>query len=90
MASPETYAPDPLLRRELDSVSHREYGTGFFFNSPHEDANTVASPGYIREKAYLATAVSGCEAGGVASFVQDVYKRQTCIYGSTNSVSVSC
>ena len=70
MASPETYAPDPLLRRELDSVSHREYGTGFFFNSPHEDANTVASPGYIREKAYLATAVSGCEAGGGASFVQ--------------------
>ena len=70
MASPETYAPDPLLRRELDSVSHREYGTGFFFNSPHEDANTVASPGYIREKAYLATAVSGCEAGGTASFVQ--------------------
>lgn len=70
MASPEAYTPDPLLRRELDSVSHREYGTGFFFNSPHEDANTVASPGYIREKAYLATAVSGCEAGGTASFVQ--------------------
>ena len=59
-----------VLTKALDSVSHREYGTGFFFNSPHEDANTVASPGYIREKAYLATAVSGCEAGGVASFVQ--------------------
>jgi len=42
---------------ELDGVSHREYSTGFFFTHPHEDANTVSSLGYIREKAYLATAV---------------------------------
>lgn len=66
----ESYVFDPALKRELDSVSHREYGTGFFFKSPHEDANLVTEPGYIREKAYLATAVDGCSAGGVARFVQ--------------------
>jgi len=53
----EAYVTDPLWIRELDSVSHREYGTGFYFTPPHEDANTVTMHGYIREKAYLATAV---------------------------------
>ena len=67
---PENYVFDPTLRRELDSVSHREYGTGFFFMDPHEDANIVSEPGYIREKAYLATALEGCSAGGVAKFIQ--------------------
>jgi putative protease len=56
-ADPASYVTDPLWVRELDSVSHREYGTGFYFNSPHEDANTVTMYGYLREKAYLATAV---------------------------------
>lgn len=54
---PENYVTDPLWERELDSVSHREYGTGFYFTPPHESANTVTMHGYIREKAYLATAV---------------------------------
>lgn len=44
--------------RELLGVSHREYGTGFFFRSPHENAGTVHELGYIRDKAYLATAVT--------------------------------
>ncbi len=70
MADPEVYKYDPVWGRELNSVSHREYGCGFFFNDPREDANIVTDPGYIREKAYLATAVSGCEAGGTATFVQ--------------------
>ncbi|MBR6807000.1 MAG: U32 family peptidase [Clostridia bacterium] len=60
----DEYRRDPasyVTRREwideLDSVSHREYGTGFYFTPPHEDANTVTQHGYIREKAYIATAV---------------------------------
>ncbi len=69
-ADPEGYTYDPRYLRELESVSHREYGTGFFFKGPHEDANIVTEPGYIREKAYLATAVKGCDAGGVATFIQ--------------------
>ena len=70
MADPDNYKYNEAWGRELNSVSHREYGCGFFFNDPREDANVVTDPGYIREKAYLATAVSGCEAGGVATFVQ--------------------
>lgn len=70
MADPSGYFNDPALRRELDSVSHREYGTGFFFNDPHNDANIVSEAGYIREKAYIATAVEGCDAGGTAVFIQ--------------------
>lgn len=55
-ADPANYTMDPLWKRELESVSHREYDTGFFFQSPSENANTVTQLGYIREKAYLATA----------------------------------
>lgn len=55
---PEHYKFDPTLMNEICSVSHREYDTGFFFGSPHENANTVSDLGYIREKAYIATAVS--------------------------------
>jgi putative protease len=57
MADPEGYVYDPAYLRELESVSHREYGTGFYFTPPHENANTVTTHGYIREKAFLATAV---------------------------------
>lgn len=54
---PENYVFDEAWQRELDGVSHREYGTGFFFEKPCENANTVTSLGYIREKAYVATAL---------------------------------
>ena len=62
--SPDTYATDPALVRELDSVSHREYGTGFYFTPPHETANTVTRHGYIREKAYIATATKTVTGAG--------------------------
>ncbi len=39
------YRPEPWLRAELDKVSHRPYGTGFYFGSPAE--NTKAG-GYLR------------------------------------------
>lgn len=55
---PASYRFNTELTRELDGVSHREYGTGFFFTPPSMDANTVHELGYIREKAYLATAVT--------------------------------
>ena len=70
MADPEGYVYDPAYLRELESVSHREYGTGFFFKSPHEDANIVTEPGYIREKAYIATAVADSDENGIATFIQ--------------------
>ena len=37
-------------------MSHREYGTGFFFSKPMEDPALVSTCGYIRDKAYFSTA----------------------------------
>lgn len=70
LSSPESFSYDPAWMNELESVSHREYATGFFFGSPHENANTVTQPGYIREKAYLATAVTDSDENGRVTFVQ--------------------
>ena len=70
LASPEQYTLPPQLQNELDSVSHREYDTGFFFASPMSDAKVAKETGYIREKAYIAVAVDYDEKTGLASFMQ--------------------
>lgn len=57
-ADPEHYTFDPIWLRELESVSHREYDTGFWFDRSNEDAKLSTIPGYLREKAYFATASS--------------------------------
>lgn len=44
---------DKKLISELESVSHREYCTGFYYGKP----GVCSEPGYKREKAYLATAL---------------------------------
>ncbi len=61
---------DPRWMRELTSVSHREYGTGYYFDSSKENANTTADTGYLRDKAYLATVLSYDEETGEALCVQ--------------------
>ena len=61
---------DPLWLRELESVSHREYSTGFFYDDPRETANVSSTTGYIGEKSYLATVLSYDAARGEALFVQ--------------------
>lgn len=48
------FALDPAWLFELDSVSHREYCTGYFYDDPMNNAQTCTVPGYLREKAYLA------------------------------------
>ena len=70
LASPEDYEFDERWSRELDSVSHREYATGFYFDKPIDDAKTCTTPGYIREKAYLAIADSYDSESGLALFIQ--------------------
>jgi putative protease len=57
-ADRENYKFDPLWMRELESVSHREYCTGFYFDYPINEAQLASNTGYIREKAYFATALS--------------------------------
>ena len=64
------YTYDAAWERELESVSHREYATGYYFSDSHTDANLTTGSGYIKEKAYLATAVDYDEESGEATFVQ--------------------
>lgn len=66
LADPASYTFDPEALRELESVSHREYCTGYFFDHPLKDAKTVRNGGYIREKAFLATVESFDPASGKA------------------------
>ncbi len=61
---------DPLWLRELESVSHREYDTGFFFDFPHEVAKLCRADGYLREKAYIGTVLSYDEISGTALFLE--------------------
>jgi putative protease len=53
----EKYVLDSELLVELDSVSHREYCTGYYLDEPINEANLTSNVGYIREKSYFATAV---------------------------------
>jgi putative protease len=61
---------DPAWLRELESVSHREYATGFFYDDPRECANVSKSRGYIGEKSYLATVLAYDEKTGIACLEQ--------------------
>ena len=56
MSDPEGYEFDPAWYRELESVSHREYCTGYYLDKPIENAQLSTMTGYIRDKAYFATA----------------------------------
>ena len=53
---PVGYSFDEALWREVESVSHRAYATGYWFDNPRENAQLCTEPGYIREKAYFAVA----------------------------------
>lgn len=53
---PEKYEYDPMWLRELECVSHREYCTGYYLDKPIENAQLGTQTGYIRDKAYFATA----------------------------------
>lgn len=55
-ANPREYVYDPKWLSELEKVSHREYGTGFFFGNQGYNSQTT-HPGniYIKEYDYLGT-----------------------------------
>ena len=80
---PARYAYDPAWKRELESVSHRPFCTGYFFDDPMKDpllCTDFSAPddkrgemnriGYLREKAYLATVLSYDEATCRATLIQ--------------------
>ena len=57
LSDPDNYSLDRGLLSELDSVSHREYCTGYYLDEPKDEANLCTLSGYIREKAYFATCI---------------------------------
>lgn len=67
---PAGYVFDKALAGELSSVSHREYGTGYYFDSPEQNAQLCSAEGYIREKAYLATVTEYDSSSGRATLIQ--------------------
>ena len=64
------YTYNPLWLRELESVSHREYSTGYFFDRSEEEAKVCSDTGYLREKSYLATVLSYNAETGEALMIQ--------------------
>ncbi len=82
LSNPEHYEFDKRITRELESVSHREYCTGFYLDDPLDNPQMSTINGYIREKAYFATALSDeelplpeglektTEGGTLAPFIQ--------------------
>ena len=57
LADPEGYKFNGDWYRELESVSHREYCTGYYLDDPMENPQLGSHTGYIRDKAYFATAI---------------------------------
>lgn len=70
LASPTAYKVDPRWKQETESVSHRAYDTGFFFDSPHEKAQVCKENVYLNDRAYLATVSDYDEATGLAKCIQ--------------------
>ncbi len=58
--NPDEYKYNPLWFNELESVSHREYSSGYYLDSPSRNAQLCTKGGYIRDKAYFATVID-CE-----------------------------
>lgn len=55
---PAGYRFDPAWMNELESVSHREYATGFYLDDPMKEPQLVQGGHYIQEKAYYGTAIA--------------------------------
>lgn len=69
-SAPEAYQFDKASLYELESVSHRTYGTGYFFDDCMENAQISPVGGYLRDKAFLATVVGVDEENGRATLCQ--------------------
>lgn len=69
MALDDYYASkpfNPAYRAEVESVSHREYATGYFYGNPHENANIVGNNIYLKDRAFLAVVKDYDEKTGLA------------------------
>ena len=64
------YKYEPAWYRELESVTHRDYATGYYFTDSRMDANTAKTPGYLKEKAYLGVVLAYDADSGMATVSQ--------------------
>ena len=68
---PPDFRPAPWMREELDKISHRPYGTGFYYGAPEQNTRFG---GYIRE--YEAAAVAeGYENGRLLLSQRNHFRR---------------
>ncbi len=67
----EGYKFDTALIKELGCVSHREYCTGYYFDHPLKCSNLGTQNGYIRDKAYFATALGAVSLPQNAEFEKE-------------------
>ena len=70
LRDPEKYVFNPKSLYELESVSHREYATGYFFDNCSENAQISSDGGYLRDKAFLSTVSDVDEENGRAVLCQ--------------------
>ena len=70
LRDPENYVFNPKSLYELESVSHREYATGYFFDNCSENAQISSDGGYLRDKAFLSTVSDVDEENGRAVLCQ--------------------
>ena|GEM_PF-611045 len=75
------------LKEETESVSRREYDTGFFYDRPETDAKICKNPEYIREKTYLGTCVYYDRENSLAVFEQ---KNKVILNQKAQILSPSC
>lgn len=66
----DNYKFNPLWKRELESVSHREYSTGFFYDKVNEEANISSGNKNVCEQSYYAIAEGYDASTGLAYFRQ--------------------
>lgn len=66
----ENYTYNPLWKRELESVSHREYSTGFFYDKVNEEANISSGNKNVCEQSYFAVSEGADVSGNLYYFRQ--------------------
>ena len=88
LADPEGYTFDKNIYTELESVSHREYCTGYYLDNPTEAAQLTKDVGYIRDKAYFAIAVEYSESDVPACLEYENGEGRLVLFMQKNKVSL--
>ncbi len=84
----ESYTYDPRWLDELQSVSHREYGTGYFLDDCRQNSQLASSVGYLREKAYYAIALEYDKEALLALPAFETETGMLALFGQKNKLSV--